>query len=191
MIVHAAWRACLRQLLFRSLVKLFIAGILFTTLLLGSSLARADCNDEANRAALACLSRYKNDTSNPAVLSTCRAEQNRVGNACLAKSQRSAEPCDGVTTHIEGNVCWAMGITRDDCRDKLHGETRERDGYQYCAFNNGTKAQKSGELCDGVTTHIEGNVCWAMGITRDDCRNKLHGETREQDGYQYCAFNNR
>jgi hypothetical protein len=27
-----------------------------------------------------------------------------------------------------------IGVTRDDCRTRLHGETRERDGYQHCAF---------------------------------------------------------
>ena len=40
----------------------------------------------------------------------------------------------------------------------------------------------------GVTSHVENGVCWAIGITRDDCRNQLHGQTRERDGYQYCAF---
>lgn len=45
-----------------------------------------------------------------------------------------------------------------------------------------------GEQCGDVAGHIHGGACWALGITRDDCANELHGITMDNGGFQYCAY---
>ena len=99
----------------------------------GGSLARADCDDVANKAARDCLAQHPSPPS-VATLAACKTAQDKAGRLCRSQ-QVDMGPCGGVTSHGENGVCWAIGITRDDCRNDLHGETRERDGYQYCAFS--------------------------------------------------------
>jgi hypothetical protein len=119
-----------RPLINNRLHLLFLAAALAIG---GAPLAHADCNDVANKAALDCLARYPSPPS-VKTLATCKAEQDKAGSLCRGTHADDAGPCGGVTSHVENGVCWAIGITRDDCRNQLHGQTRERDGYQYCAF---------------------------------------------------------
>jgi hypothetical protein len=223
------------------------AMALVATLLAVSQPARGDgaldpaCMNKANDAASQCLARPPGATDF-AHIGACRRERQSVYDACVAQNQnnggpgqpkpgspgagasppppsdapdggnaapgagskigdrapREGESCGDAGGHIHSGACWVLGITRDDCRTILHGQTRDSGGYQYCVFavdaaGNAVRGPKTarlqdGEPCGDAGGHVYAGACWVIGITRDDCRNILHGVTRERDSYQYCAY---
>jgi hypothetical protein len=87
--------------------------------------------------------------------------------------------------------------TPEACAKELGGTYYPADDDHPTAFcANGAKPNPmtawpgphEGEQCGDAAGHIHGGACWALGITRDDCRDLLHGLTLDSGGYQYCAY---
>lgn len=107
--------------------------------------------------------------------------------------------CGQLYGHRARGRCFAPweNNTKEECQDGLGGTYYPADEKSpaQCAYDapanplTANDGPGDGQPCGDVggMTHNHGQ-CWALGITRSDCQDPLHGTIVDSGGYQYCVY---